>query len=282
MKVPFKILFFLIFIFIIACSSKNEKISILEDENLELQMIDAYKEGYDELEKGDVIYAAKKFNEAELLYPQSEWAPKSVLLSAYAYYSQNYYDEALGELDRFFKKYPKHKNIDYAHFLYAMCYYENIIDEKKDLEPLLLSKEKFEYIINNFPTTDFALDSKYKLNLIQDVLASKEMHIARYYLKRKKWVAAINRYKTILSDYQTTVYVEEALHRLVETYYKIGLIDEAEKYAQLLGYNYGSSEWYQNTYSLFDKNYKIRKKSRFKEIKKKNKKILKKFRTLFE
>lgn len=186
MKVPFKILFFLIFIFIIACSSKNEKISILEDENLELQMIDAYKEGYEELEKGDIIYAAKKFNEAELLYPQSEWAPKSVLLSAYAYYSQNYYDEALGELDRFFKKYPKHKNIDYAHFLYAMCYYENIIDEKKDLEPLILSKKRFEFILKNYPDTDFALDSQYKINLINDVLASKEMYLGKYYIKKKK------------------------------------------------------------------------------------------------
>jgi len=186
MKIPFKILFFLIFIFIIACSSKNEKISILEDENLELQMIDAYKEGYQELEKGDIIYAAKKFNEAELLYPQSEWAPKSVLLSAYAYYSQNYYDEALGELDRFFKKYPKHKNIDYAHFLYAMCYYENIIDEKKDLEPLILSKKRFEFILKNYPDTDFALDSQYKINLINDVLASKEMYLGKYYIKKKK------------------------------------------------------------------------------------------------
>ena len=186
MKTPFKILFFLIFVFLIACSSKKEKISILEDENLELQMIDAYKEGYEELKKGDIIYAAKKFNEAELLYPQSEWAPKSVLLSAYAYYSQNYYDEALGELDRFFKKYPKHKNIDYAHFLYAMCYYENIIDEKKDLEPLILSKKRFEFILKNYPDTDFALDSQYKINLINDVLASKEMYLGKYYIKKKK------------------------------------------------------------------------------------------------
>ena len=186
MKIPFKILFFLFLFFIIACSSKNEKISILEDENLELQMIDAYKEGYEELEKGDIIYAAKKFNEAELLYPQSEWAPKSVLLSAYAYYSQNYYDEALGELDRFFKKYPKHKNIDYAHFLYAMCYYENIIDEKKDLEPLILSKKRFQFIVKNYPDTDFALDSQYKINLINDVLASKEMYLGKYYIKKKK------------------------------------------------------------------------------------------------
>ena len=161
-------------------------------------MIDAYKEGYKELEKGDVIYAAQKFNEAELLYPQSEWAPKSVLLAAYAFYSQNYYDRAMEELERFIRKYPKHQNIDYAYFLLAMCYYENIVDEKKDLEPLLFSKKKFEYVIKNYPETDFAQDAKFKIQLIQDVLASKEMYIGKYYLKKKKWVEAIIRFKTVL------------------------------------------------------------------------------------
>ena len=277
MKIPFKILFFLFLFFIIACSSKNEKISILEDENLELQMIDAYQEGYQELEKGDIIYAAKKFNEAELLYPQSEWAPKSVLLSAYAYYSQNYYDEALGELDRFFKKYPKHKNIDYAHFLYAMCYYENIIDEKKDLEPLILSKKRFEFILKNYPDTDFALDSQYKINLINDVLASKEMYLGKYYIKKKKWAAAINRFKNVLKNYETTIYVEEALHRLVETHYKIGLIEESAKYANLLGYNYKSSEWYEQSYKIFNKEYI----SSF-EIKKEKKSVFQKFKRLLK
>ena len=277
MKISFKILFFLFLFFIIACSSKNEKISILEDENLELQMIDAYKEGYEELEKGDIIYAAKKFNEAELLYPQSEWAPKSVLLSAYAYYSQNYYDEALGELDRFFKKYPKHKNIDYAHFLYAMCYYENIIDEKKDLEPLILSKKRFQFIIKNYPDTDFALDSQYKINLINDVLASKEMYLGKYYIKKKKWAAAINRFKNVLENYETTIYVEEALHRLVETNYKIGLIEESVKYANLLGYNYQSSEWYEQSYKIFNKEYI----PSF-EIKKEKKSVFQKFKRLLK
>ena len=276
MKNLLKFLFFLIFLY--SCSSKEEqKVSSISVGELESQMIDAYKEGMKELEKGDVIYASRKFNEAELLYPQSEWASKSILMAAYAFYSQNYYERSILELERFISKYPKHKNIDYAYFLLAMNYYENIIDEKKDLEPLLLSKEKFEYIINNFPTTDFALDSKYKLNLIQDVLASKEMHIAGYYLKRKKWVAAINRYKTILSDYQTTVYVEEALHRLVETYYKIGLIDEAEKYASVLGYNYQSSEWYEQTYKIFNKEYVTSIK-----IKKDKKSMLKKFKNIFK
>ncbi len=270
--------FIIILFFLYSCSGKdNEKVSAISDGELETQMIEAYKEGMRELEKGDVIYASRKFNEAELLYPQSEWASKSILMAAYAFYSQNYYDRSILELERFISKYPKHKNIDYAYFLLAMNYYENIIDEKKDLEPLLLSKEKFEFIISNFPSTDFAQDAKYKLGLIQDVLASKEMHIGKYYLKRKKWVAAINRFETILSDYETTVYVEEALHRLVETYYKIGLVDEAEKYANLLGYNYQSSEWYEQTYRIFNKEYVTSV-----DLKKDKKSILKKLKNIFK
>ena len=273
----FKIILFFLIIVLTSCSSNKEQISILEDENLELQMIDAYKEAYKELEKGDAIYAAKKFNEAELLFPQSEWAPKSVLLSAYSFYSQNYYEDALSELDRFFKKYPKHPNTDYAHFLYAMCYYENIIDEKKDLEPLLISKKRFDFIVLNYPDTDFAQDAKFKINLINDVLASKEIYLGKYYLKKKKWVAAINRFKNILEFYSTTIYVEEALHRLVETNYKIGLIQEAEKYASLLGYNYKSSEWYEQSYKIFNKDYK----TSF-EIKKDKNSVFSKFKKLFK
>ncbi|MFL2894565.1 MAG: outer membrane protein assembly factor BamD [Candidatus Pelagibacter sp.] len=272
----YKIFFLIIFVILTSCSSENKKISIIGESDLELQMIDAYKEGYEELEKGDVIYAAKKFNEAELLYPQSKWASKAVLLSAYAYYSQNYYDRSIQELERFIKKYPNHKNMDYAYFLLAMCYYENIIDEKKDLEPLLLSKQKFEFILKNYPDTDFAQDAKFKIGLIQDVLASKEMYIGKYYLKKGKWVAAINRFKTILNKYETTIYVEEALHRLVETNYKIGLEDEAKKYANLLGYNYQSSKWYEQSYKIFNKDYRTSY-----EIKKDKQSVFKRFKTLF-
>ncbi len=275
------LLLFIISIFIIislpSCKSNKEKVSILEDENLEMQMIDAYKDAYEELEKGDVIYAAKKFNEAELLYPQSEWAPKSVLLSAYSYYSQNYYDEALSELDRFFKKYPKNKNLDYAHFLYAMCYYENIIDEKKDLEPLLISKKRFEFIIQNYPDTDFSQDAKYKIDLINDILASKEIYLGKYYIKKKKWAAAINRFKNVLEFYGTTIYVEEALHRLVETHYNIGLVNEAEKYASVLGYNYQSSLWYEQSYKIFNTDYRTPS-----EIKKEKNSVFSKFKKLFK
>ncbi len=273
----YTILIIFLVVSLASCNSKQEKISILETGNLEIQMIDAYKEAYKELEKGDVIYAAKKFNEAELLYPQSEWAPKSVLLAAYSFYSQNYYDEALSELDRFFKKYPKHPNTDYAHFLYAMCYYENIVDEKKDLEPLLISKKRFELIIQNYPSTDFAQDAKFKIDLINDILASKEIYLGKYYLKKKKWSAAINRFKNILEFYSTTIYIEEALHRLVETNYKIGLTQEAEKYANLLGYNYQSSEWYEQSYKIFNRDYQ----TSF-EIKKDKESVFGKFKKLFK
>ena len=273
----YKIFFLIIFTILTSCSSEDKKISIIKEEDLEFQMIDAYKEGYEELERGDVIYAAKKFNEAELLYPQSKWASKAVLLSAYAYYSQNYYDRSIAELERFIKKYPNHKNMDYAYFLLAMCYYENIIDEKKDLEPLLLSKQKFEFILKNYPDTDFAQDAKFKIALIQDVMASKEMYIGKYYLKKGKWVAAINRFKTILNKYETTIYVEEALHRLVETNYKIGLEDEAKKYANLLGYNYQSSQWYEQSYKVFNKEYKTSY-----EIKKDKQSVFKRFKKLFK
>ena len=260
-----------------ACgTSKDEKISVIDEEDLDQQMIEAYKEGLEMLDQKYPLKAAKKFNEAELLYPQSKWASKVVLLSAYAYYSQNYYDRSIQELERFIKKYPNHKNMDYAYFLLAMCYYENIIDEKKDLEPLLLSKQKFEFILKNYPDTDFAQDAKYKIGLIQDVMASKEMYIGKYYLKKGKWVAAINRFKTVLNKYDTTIYVEEALHRLVETNYKIGLVDEAKKYANLLGYNYQSSQWYEQSYKLFNKDYK----TSF-EIKKDKQSVFKRFKKLF-
>ena len=242
-------------------------------------MIDAYKEGIKALKESDVLYAAKKFNEAEILFPQSIWAPKSVLMAAYSYYYQDYYPDAIFELDRFIKTYPQDKRLSYAHFLLAMCYYERIVDEKKDLEPLIKSQEKFLFVIENYPNTDFALDSKYKLDLINDVLASKEIYLGRYYISKEKWIAAINRFKYVLDYYDTTIYVEEAIHRLVEIYYRLGLIDESKKYAILLGYNYQSSKWYGESYRIFNRDYE----SPIEKInKKKGNFIIRKFKTLFE
>ena len=246
---------FLISTLFLSCSVKKEKVTILQEQDLESQMIELYEDAYNEFLNGDTVFAAKKFNEAELIFPQSEWAPIAALMTAYVYYADDYYPDAIYELERYLKVYPKHKDKDYAHFLLAMCYYENIIDEKRDLNPLLKSKKEFEFVIKEYPTTDFAADAQFKIDLINDRLAGKEMYIGRHYLNSKKWIPAINRFKNILENYQTTIYVEEAIHRLVEIHYIIGLELEAQKYASLLGYNYQSSDWYKATYKIFNKEY---------------------------
>ena len=279
MNIFLKLLVIILIIFLNSCSKKEEKISMIQEKELRLQMIDAYKEGVKALEEGDVLFAAKKFNEAEILFPQSEWASKSILMAAYSYYTQDYYYDAIFELDRFIKNYPKDERLNYAHFLLAMCYYEQIVDEKKDLGPLLNAQKEFKFIIKNYPNSDFALDSKFKLDFINDVLASKEIYLGRYYIKREKWIAAINRFKQVVEHYDSTAYVEEALHRLVELHYRLGLVDESKKYANLLGYNYQSSKWYKASYSIFNKDYE----SPTKKINKKKKNfIIRKFKSLFE
>ena len=274
-----RLLFIILIIFTNSCSKKEEKISIIEEKEINLQMIDAYKEGVEAFEDGDALFAAKKFNEAEILFPQSKWAPRAVLMAAYSYYSQEYYGDAVYEMERFIKTYPKHPEIPYAHYFIGICFYENIADEKKDLKPLVRAKKKFEFILSEYPNTDFALDAKFKLDLIADVLASKEIYIAKYYIQKEKWIAAINRLKNVVENYSSTVYVEEALHRLVEIHYKLGLDSEAKKYAAILGYNYQSSEWYKESYRIFNKDYEsIKEKPR----QKKENKIIKKIKSLFD
>ena len=273
--------FLIIVIFCFSCSKTNIKESLIEEKNLDLQVLDAYKEGMKSLEEGDVLFAAKKFNEAEMLYPQSQWAPKSALMASYAYYSQDYYDDAISELDRFIKVYPNNINVDYAYYLLANSYYETIVDEKKDLESIINARKNFNILINNYPNTEYALDASFKMDLINDILASKEIYIGRYYLERKKWIPAINRFKTVVDDYDTTIYVEEALHRLVEIYYLLGLKQEAQKYASLLGYNYKSSKWYEKTYILFNKTYNEKNKKIISKVNKENS-VITKIKSLFE
>ena len=276
-----KILYFLTIIFLlVSCSQKEIKKSVIKEKSLDLQVFEAYQEGKKSLESGDVLFAAKKFNESESLFPQSDWAPKAALMAAYSYYSQDYYGDAIAELDRFIRVYPLNKNLDYAYYLLGMCFYEQIVDEKKDTQSLIKSKEIFKLIIKKYPNSDYAIDVNYKLNLIDDILASKEMYIGRYYFDKKKWIPAINRFKTIIENYETTIYTEEALHRLVEVHYTLGLKEEARKYAKLLGYNFQSSKWYEQSYSLFDKKYKINNKV---NLKKENKKsIYTKIKSLFD
>ena len=262
---------------LISCSEKEEKISLIKEDNLELQMIEAYEEGINELNRGDIFFAAKKFNEVELLYPQSVWAPRSILMAAYAYYTQLFFDDAIIELERFLDKYKNHPDTDYVYYFLAICHYNKIVDEKKDLGEMLKSKEYFNLLINEFPNTDYAEDAKFKMELIEEVLASKELYLANYYLEREKWIPAINRFKKVIKDYDRSIYAEEALHRLVEVHYRIGLLEESKKYAILLGYNYQSGEWYQNSYRVFNKNYE---KISDKKKKNNNKSILKRISSI--
>ena len=274
--------FFLIFIIIFAlfaCSEKKEKVSLIKEKNLEMQMIEAYNEGLKEFNKGDIFFAAKKFNEVELLYPQSIWAPRSTLMAAYAYYTQLYFTDAIYELERFLEKYKNHPDTDYAYYLLGICHYNQIVDEKKDLGEIVKAKKYFILLNKEYPNTDFAVDAQYKLELIEEILASKELYLANYYLERQKWIPAMNRYKKIVNEYDTTIFVEEALFRLVELHYKLGLIDEAKKYTVLLGYNYQSSDWYERSYRILNTNYE---KSEIKKDIKKEKSLLKKFKALFE
>jgi len=162
-----------------------------------------------------------------------------------------------------------------------MSFYEQIVDEKKDLKSILDSKKQFEIIIKEYPTTEFAIDAKFKIDLINEILAAKEMYLARYYLNKSKWIPALNRFKTVFNEYNTTIYIEEAVHRLVEVNYRLGLIEESKKYANTLGYNYQSSEWYKNTYKIFNKNYR----DGIKELKKDKKKktsLIKRLKEFFE
>ena len=272
------ILFIFLILFNLSCSKKIEKKSLIVEKNMDMQILEAWNEGLKELEAGDALFAAKKFNEVEILFPQSEWAPKSTLMAAYAYYSQDYYFDTIEEIKTFLRKYPGHKDNDYANFLLGMAYYEQIVDEKKDLNSIMMAKIQFEKVVKNYPNTDYALDAQFKLDLIADILASKEVYLGRYYFQKKKWIPAINRFKTVIKNYDTTIYVEESLHRLVEIYYTIGLTEEAKKYAQLLGYNYQSSKWYEKSYSFFDKEYERNKKDQEKE----DNILIKKFKSLFE
>ena len=248
------LLFFALILFV-SCSKDVEKKSVIKQKSLDLQIREAYSEGLDALEQGDVLFAARKFNEVEILYPQSDLAPKSALMAAYSYYIQDYYEDCIMELDRFLKIYPQNKNLHYAYYMLGVAYYEQIVDEKKDTFSILKAKDYFEYLIKNYPNTEYAFDAAFKIELIEDILAAKELYVGRYYVDRKKWIPAINRFKNVVNDYDTTIYVEEALYRLVEIYYLLGLKEESKKYASLLGYNYQSSQWYENSYALFEKNY---------------------------
>ena len=271
-----KIIYFLLIIFLsISCSKEEPQINIPANKEMSFEI---YKEAVEAMNLGDFFYASKKFSEAEAILPRIEFSARAALMSSYCLYSINFYEEATANLERFITKYPADKNISYAHYLIALTLYEQILDKKKDIAPLLKSKKKIQYFITNFPDTEYALDLKFKLDLVNNQLAAKEMYIAKYYIKNQKWIPAINRLKVIVDEFSETVFIEEALHRLVEVYYRVGLLEEAKKAAVILGYNYNSSEWYAQSYKVLNKSYKLTKKSEVKKneglIKRTIKKIL--------
>ena len=253
-----KLIVIFIFVFSLLSCSNNKDIEY----QINKDKVDPYKlyeEGFNAFKKGDYFYAEKKFSEAELKFKVVEPAAKSAIMSSYSLYGINFYTEALENLERYLKKYPADKNIMYAHYLIAIIYYEQISDEKKDLQPLLDADRKIDFFLKKFPNSDYAIDLKFKKDLIQNQLAAKELYVAKYYISIQKWVPAINRLRKIIEDYEKTVFIEEALHRLVEINYYLGLEEEAKKYAKILGYNYNSSEWFEQSYKVFNKNYKIKK-----------------------
>ncbi|MGA0052671.1 MAG: outer membrane protein assembly factor BamD [Pelagibacteraceae bacterium] len=265
----------LLIILLVSCSKKEPEINIPADQDKSFEI---YKEAVEAMNRGDYFYASKKFSEAEPILPKIEFSAKASLMSSYCLYLINFYPEATANLERFINQYPADKNVAYAHYLIAIVLYEQILDEKKDINPLIQSKEKIEFFLKNFPDTEYALDLKFKMDLINNQLAAKEMYVAKYYIATQKWIPAINRLKIIVEDFSETVFIEEALHRLVEVYYTVGLENEAKAAAAILGYNYNSSEWYAQSYKVLNKTYRIPKKSDIKKndglIKRTIKKIL--------
>ena len=273
-----KIIFFLLLTALLFSCSKNNIESVVIEPTEEEMALSSYEEAIEALKIGDAFFATKKFKEVESIMPQSKWAAKASLMASYSEYSRNAYDSSIFGLERHIKNYPADQNIPYAHYLIAICYYEQILDEKKDILPLLKAKKKFEFIMKTYPETDYAIDARFKIDLIVDQLAAKEMSIARFYMKTEKWIPALNRLKVVVEKYDKTIFIEEALHRLVEVYYRLGLTEEAKQAAAILGYNYQSSKWYERSYKVFNKEYKMKK------IKKQKKMglIRRKIKSLFE
>ena len=243
-------LIILSFLILLLFSCTKTEVKDSEPLSTKQKAMDIYKDALSSMEEGQYLIASEKFDQSESLLPQTEWAAKSALMSSYCLYTISFYDEAILNLKRFKKLYPADPNIDYASYLIAVIYYEQILDEKKDVEKLIFTKDAIEDFLKKYPNTDYAMDLKFKLDLVINQMAAKEISIARFYIQNEKWIPAINRLKIVVEKYDKTIFVEEALFRLVEIYYRIGLIDEAKAAASLLGYNYNSSEWYEKSYKF--------------------------------
>lgn len=239
-------------LFISACSS-SDKGDVLEGEDKPVPPVEElYNQAADALDAEEYRKATGLFEEVERQYPYSKWATKAQLMAAYAAYQDDSYDEAILAIDRFVELHPGNEDIDYAYYLKALAYYEQISNVARDQEMTEQALKSFDTLITRFPESEYTRDSKLKRDLALDHLAGKEMEIGRYYLNRNQINAAINRFRTVVKDYQTTTHTPEALHRLVESYLTLGLRDEATRVAAVLGYNYPGSKWYEDSYKILD------------------------------
>ena len=274
-KFFYKYLLIVSLIFAYGCSSKNK--TIFAEPKTAIPLEKLYAEAYLNYKNNKYQDAVELFEEVEKNYSfNTEWASKSLLMRAYIYYEVSKYVQSLEVLKKFKTRYAGNKNMDYVEYLMAICLFEQINIIPLSQENTLLAERQFKKIILNYPTSNYAEDAKFKLDLIQDQLAGKEMYVARYYIKRNKWGPALIRLNRIVKEYETTIYIEEALHRLVEIHYKLGNIPVARRYASILGYNYNDSDWYKKSYNIVEnKNLPIEKEKQKKSLKEKLIKIIK-------
>lgn len=247
--IAFKITILAAVVFLAACSSNSKKKFAYVERPVEV----LYSEATTKLEQRRYAEAVKFFEEVERQHPYSSWARRAMLMKAFAHYQTNDYDEAITALDQFITLHPGNKDAPYAYYLKAMCYYERITDVGRDQDSTNNAVTALNDVIRRYPNTEYARDARLKLDLTYDHLAGKEMYVGRFYLKENQQIAAINRFKYVINHYQTTSHVPEALHRLVEAYLELGVVDEARAAAAVLGYNYPGSKWYQDTYQLMRK-----------------------------
>lgn len=234
------------FLFISACSTSTE------EEYIEKPVSELYNTALGHMQNKNFRKAAAAFDEVERQHPYSVWATKSQLMSAYAFYQDTEYDDAIIALDRFIQLHPSNRDVTYAYYLKGLSYYEQISDVSRDQKMTALAMSTFRELVTRFPKSKYARDAKIKIDLTFDHLAAKEMEIGRYYLTQRKYLSAVNRFRTVVDKFQTTTHVPEALHRLVEAYRALGIVEEARKAASVLGYNFPGSEWYVDSYRIIE------------------------------
>ena len=249
-KYFYNFLLIFVLIFFSSCSSSDQGKSIKPKEAIPLEKL--YKAAYNSFENGDYDQAVTLFEMVERDYSYTEWAPRALLMKAYLYYDSGQYVVALTNLQKFKQRHSGSNSIAYAEYLIGICMFEQINLAALSQENTVLALRQFNKIISNYPNTAYATDAKFKIDLLNEQMAAKEMYLARYYAKKEKWLPALYRLNNVFKNYQTTVFIEEALHRLVEIHYKIGNINAAKKYASILGYNYNYSDWYKKSYNIVE------------------------------